>query len=201
MVQGFDDLIVSGLVILGMYPWDLDVIRKVCVPDDVNRIIRTALPPIGRQDKLMWHYERNDNYSVKSAYKLCMPIINGTSGAGLEDSLEDWVLHFLTALPLEDKEMFDTSEMGMGITIHDDREGEAISLHEALSWIKDLEFERVIIEMDVKVVVDAVNNLEIYTSVFGDIVDGCRREFRVFLQCRVERPSFVDDIPDMFCSC
>ncbi|KAL8526283.1 hypothetical protein ACS0TY_015487 [Phlomoides rotata] len=82
-------------------------------------------------------------------------------------------------------------EMGLGIIIHDDRgrhflsrshvipslyepeEGETIGLHEALSWIKDLGETRLVIEMDAKNVVDAVNGHE-YNSVFGDTVGGCK---------------------------
>ncbi|KAL8515507.1 hypothetical protein ACS0TY_014262 [Phlomoides rotata] len=86
----------------------------------------------------------------------------------------------------------DSMEMGMGIILHDDRghhflsrshvmpglyepeEGEAIGLHEALSWIKDLRVSRVVVEMDAKNVVDAVNGNEEFNSVFGDIVEGCK---------------------------
>ncbi|KAL8468232.1 hypothetical protein ACS0TY_031465 [Phlomoides rotata] len=84
--------------------------------------------------------------------------------------------------------------MGLGIIIHDSygrhiyiysrshvmsglyqpEEDEAIGLHEALSWIKDLSMHRVVIEMDVKFVVDAMNRDERLQSTYEDIVAGCR---------------------------
>ncbi|KAL8470914.1 hypothetical protein ACS0TY_033480 [Phlomoides rotata] len=86
----------------------------------------------------------------------------------------------------------DSLEMGLGVIIHDERghhlfsrshvmpglyepeEGEAIGLHEALSWIKDLGVTKVVIEMDAKNVVDAINGSVEYNSVFGDIIRGCK---------------------------
>lgn len=79
-------------------------------------------------------------------------------------------------------------KIGLGFTIHDERdnhifsrnhvmpgsykpeEGEAIGLHEALSWIKELRLERAIIEMDAKLVVDAIYNSSVSLSAFGSIV-------------------------------
>ncbi|KAL8490405.1 hypothetical protein ACS0TY_025567 [Phlomoides rotata] len=53
-------------------------------------------------------------------------------------------------------------------------EREAIGLHEAHSLIKDLGLSRVIVEMDAKLVVEAINGVVHMNSVFSDIVDGCR---------------------------
>ncbi|KAL8549271.1 hypothetical protein ACS0TY_008208 [Phlomoides rotata] len=138
-------------------------------------------------------------------------------------------------------------EMGLGIIIHDDggrhylsrsyvmsglyklEEGEAIGFHEALSWIKYLGETRVVIEMDAKIVVDAVNGHEEHNSVFGDIVVGCKsllasmsfvwvkwipRNANVMAHniAKVarnfssphfwdERPVCVDGLPDSFCTC
>ncbi|KAL8472197.1 hypothetical protein ACS0TY_029424 [Phlomoides rotata] len=83
-------------------------------------------------------------------------------------------------------------EMGFGIIIHDHmghhiysrshvmpglyepEVGETIELHEALSWIKELGLARVIVEMDAKNVVDAINGDEENNSIFGDIITGCK---------------------------
>ncbi|KAL8553592.1 hypothetical protein ACS0TY_002054 [Phlomoides rotata] len=138
-------------------------------------------------------------------------------------------------------------EMGLGIIIHDDRghhflsrshvmpglyeleEDGTIGLHEALSWIKDLGVTKVVIEMNAKNVVDAVNGHEEYNSVFGDILGGCKgllsslpfvlvkwipRDVNIMAYCIAkvamnfsspyyweERPVCVDDLLDSFCTC
>ncbi|KAL8538339.1 hypothetical protein ACS0TY_000358 [Phlomoides rotata] len=97
-----------------------------------------------------------------------------------------------------------THEMGFGFVMHNSYgthifskslnmlglysldEGEAIGLFEALGWIKELDLRNVIIEMDAKLVVDAFNARRLDTSsVFGDIIDACKRSFRTHPFCRV----------------
>lgn len=141
----------------------------------------------------------------------------------------------------------DSKEMGFVIVLHNEwgrhlfsrthvmpgtylpEEGEAIGLHEALSWIKDLGISRVIIEMDAKIVVDTVNEVISPNSILGDIVDGCKRALlnspnfsvrwiprdanvtahRLARSARsfssphywVERPTCVDGLPDISCTC
>lgn len=91
----------------------------------------------------------------------------------------------------------DSREIGFGCILHDGwgnhlfsrthvmpgsyspEESEAIGLHEALSWIKDLGITRVIIEMDAKIVVDAVNDSFSDNSILGDIIIGVRRELLI----------------------
>ncbi|KAL8522237.1 hypothetical protein ACS0TY_012394 [Phlomoides rotata] len=57
---------------------------------------------------------------------------------------------------------------------------------EALSWIKDLELKNVVIEMDVKLVVDAFNAGLVTSSVFGDIIDACKKKFRSYPFCKID---------------
>ena len=52
------------------------------------------------------------------------------------------------------------------------REGEALGLHEALSWVKRLGYQQVVFELDAKSVVDAVNS-DLHmsdVSEFGSII-------------------------------
>ncbi|KAL8496020.1 hypothetical protein ACS0TY_019945 [Phlomoides rotata] len=113
--------------------------------------------------------------------------------------------------------------------LYQPKEGEAIGLHEARSWINDLGFKRVIFEMDAKFVVDAVNGEDTPRTTYSDIVAGYRgvlkdnrgwsvvwvnREANVMAHrlaraargyCSphywVECPVFVDCLPGIFCSC
>ncbi|XVF41286.1 hypothetical protein PTKIN_Ptkin01aG0268300 [Pterospermum kingtungense] len=54
------------------------------------------------------------------------------------------------------------------------REGEAIGILEALSWVYDLGFQNVLFESDSKVVVDAINSKGEDMSEFGTIIGHCR---------------------------
>lgn len=98
----------------------------------------------------------------------------------------------------------DSNETELGVMIFDDRgkqvisrtlllvgnyrpeEGEAIMLFEALSWIKDMSLERVIIEMDAKMMVDALNMVETDNSSFGDINESCHRLLTSYSHCKVQ---------------
>lgn len=87
----------------------------------------------------------------------------------------------------------DTNEIGLGIIVRDDQgifvvtrvvrlpgklhvdEGEAMGLHEALSWIKNLGFQRVVVEMDSKLVVDGIASRDVVWTELGSILSSCRR--------------------------
>ncbi|KAL8524201.1 hypothetical protein ACS0TY_013970 [Phlomoides rotata] len=98
----------------------------------------------------------------------------------------------------------DSAEMGFGMVIRDSNgvhifsrtlamsgvyapeEGEAIGLFEALSWIKELDIRNVEIEMDAKVVVNAFYSQDSsYISVFGDIIQACKKVFISYPYCKV----------------
>jgi len=47
--------------------WDIDLIRSLFYPVDVQRILQIPIH-IGRDDVVAWHHNRNGLFSVKSAY-------------------------------------------------------------------------------------------------------------------------------------
>ena len=47
--------------------WDVDLVKSIFWPVDVNRILQISLT-LGREDCVAWHYNRNGMFSVKSAY-------------------------------------------------------------------------------------------------------------------------------------
>ncbi|XP_073137113.1 uncharacterized protein [Henckelia pumila] len=55
------------------------------------------------------------------------------------------------------------------------KEGEAMGLREALSWIRGMKFNRVIFEMDAQIVVKAFGSTKTDESEFGAIIEDCRR--------------------------
>ncbi|XP_073015730.1 uncharacterized protein [Primulina eburnea] len=86
----------------------------------------------------------------------------------------------------------DTRSMGFGMVARDNegkcigcrtmvkeglyevKEGEAMGLREALSWIREMKFNQVIFEMDAQIIVKAVNSTKVDESEFGAIIEDCR---------------------------
>lgn len=60
---------------------------------------------------------------------------------------------------------------------------EAISVREALSWLKNLDYPNIIMESDALVVVDALNNSEPDSSCFGIVDDDCKILAMDFSSC------------------
>ncbi|XP_073283689.1 uncharacterized protein [Primulina huaijiensis] len=54
------------------------------------------------------------------------------------------------------------------------KEGEAMSLLEALSWVRRLGLKKVYFELDAKVVVEAIKSSDVGISEFGSIVQSCK---------------------------
>ena len=47
--------------------WDIDLLRSIFCPADVQNILQIPLSP-GREDVVAWHYNRSGMFSVRSAY-------------------------------------------------------------------------------------------------------------------------------------
>ncbi|KAL8459186.1 hypothetical protein ACS0TY_036598 [Phlomoides rotata] len=56
VIEGFEDLLVNDLIIPGTWLWDVALIREVFIDDDVDRILKTAISPIGFTDKSCWSH-------------------------------------------------------------------------------------------------------------------------------------------------
>lgn len=54
----------------GEKSWDVDLIKHVCHPLDVEEILKINLSPYQDEDFLAWHYEKSGIFSVRSAYRL-----------------------------------------------------------------------------------------------------------------------------------
>jgi len=52
--------------------WNEQVIRKVFSVDIADKILHTPLIHQVEEDRIIWKEERNDRYSVSSAYRLCV---------------------------------------------------------------------------------------------------------------------------------
>ncbi|KAL8533137.1 hypothetical protein ACS0TY_009404 [Phlomoides rotata] len=72
----------------------------------------------------------------------------------------------------------DAGSLMVGRTLHfpgfwRSDEAEIIGLHAALSWLKNLDFHVIEMEMDAKVVVDAINARHFDSTPFGKDVRAC----------------------------
>ncbi|KAL8458018.1 hypothetical protein ACS0TY_035771 [Phlomoides rotata] len=76
IIEGFEYLVVNDLLIPGTRLWDLPLIQEVFLEEDVDRILKTPVSPIGYLDAYVWHFERNGKYSEKSGYKLVERLVS-----------------------------------------------------------------------------------------------------------------------------
>ncbi|KAJ9560185.1 LOW QUALITY PROTEIN: hypothetical protein OSB04_005345 [Centaurea solstitialis] len=49
--------------------WNVDLIHQLFCPRDCAKILQIPLPSVSREDKLIWHWTQDGNYSVKSSYR------------------------------------------------------------------------------------------------------------------------------------
>lgn len=53
--------------------WNVHLLKQVFWDQEVEAIVQIPLLSLANHDRLIWHYERNGKYSVKSGYRLaCM---------------------------------------------------------------------------------------------------------------------------------
>lgn len=66
---------VADFIVQDTCCWNLEKLNLVFNSDEVKRITRTTIPPPGVEDKLVWHFSRDEKYTVKSAYKLAAQLL------------------------------------------------------------------------------------------------------------------------------
>ncbi|CAN1279111.1 Putative ribonuclease H protein At1g65750 [Linum perenne] len=63
---------VCDLLRHGRLEWDVDLITSLFNDRDAMMILSLPLPRRGGVDKLLWHFSKNDIYSVRSGYRVAM---------------------------------------------------------------------------------------------------------------------------------
>ncbi|KAL5760883.1 hypothetical protein ACOSQ2_019721 [Xanthoceras sorbifolium] len=63
--------------------WNVPMLEHNCLPKDVVVIISLPLSLLWPSNSLLWHYDKWDMYSVKSAYKVALSSLTNPSGSGL----------------------------------------------------------------------------------------------------------------------
>ncbi|KAL8463261.1 hypothetical protein ACS0TY_034052 [Phlomoides rotata] len=75
---------------------------------------------------------------------------------------------------LDDNEEFIACKSFVILGVYAVELGEAIGVYEALSWIKGLGMERVVVKMDAKLVFDGVTGVPESRSIFGNVIETCK---------------------------
>ncbi|KAL5762390.1 hypothetical protein ACOSP7_018654 [Xanthoceras sorbifolium] len=65
-----EDLMVSSLIHLPSHSWDLDKLDQFFVAADRDSILKIPLSIGDCKDSLVWHFNKNGEYSVKSGYRV-----------------------------------------------------------------------------------------------------------------------------------
>jgi len=73
------NLRVSDCLMSNQKSWNLPFLHSVFNQQVVEHIVNTPLYPSVREDRLIWKKENNGDYSVRSAYRLCMNELLDTS--------------------------------------------------------------------------------------------------------------------------
>ncbi|XP_045801294.1 uncharacterized protein LOC123895120 [Trifolium pratense] len=94
--EGMYNLFVRDLMIDNYKALNVTKIRMLFTVQVAERIIATPLIGSVYVDKMVWEYERNESYFVKSGYKLAMKCIFRNDKYHVEDEVEDDVHTFFT---------------------------------------------------------------------------------------------------------
>ncbi|KAK0591707.1 hypothetical protein LWI29_006682 [Acer saccharum] len=70
--------------------WNINLLRNTFVADDVDLIL--SIPPASPSvnDSLLWHFEKDGRYSVRSGYRVGRFLSGTPSSSGLDESISWW---------------------------------------------------------------------------------------------------------------
>ena len=72
-----NDLLVHDLRIPGTNEWDAELIQELFLPDDVNSILSLPAGHSNTADRLVWNFEKNGLFSVRSGYRIAFSQLFG----------------------------------------------------------------------------------------------------------------------------
>lgn len=62
-------------MISGSNIWNQDLIEAILSEVDIVKVLRTSIAPQGNRDSLVYHFNKDGNYSMKYVYKLASSIV------------------------------------------------------------------------------------------------------------------------------
>ncbi|KAJ9556757.1 hypothetical protein OSB04_011371 [Centaurea solstitialis] len=76
--------------------WNVDLIHQLLCPRDCAKILQIPFPSVSREDKLIWHWTQDGNYSVKSRYRTITETLAPTRHLFVNG---DWKLNWKSNIP------------------------------------------------------------------------------------------------------
>ncbi|KAL5739883.1 hypothetical protein ACOSQ2_029063 [Xanthoceras sorbifolium] len=75
--------LLEGVLVVGLIgesgSWSEEIVRRYFIPEEAEAILSIPLSRNSRMDSIMWHYDKREEFSVKSAYKIAQLHQNGVS--------------------------------------------------------------------------------------------------------------------------
>jgi hypothetical protein len=73
---------VSQLMVPGRREWDVQLLKSVFYPHDVQEVLKVRLSERVPEDHVVWFYETSGIFTVRSAYRLAVSLDtpNGSQG-------------------------------------------------------------------------------------------------------------------------
>lgn len=66
---------VNSLIDFNGGGWNVDLVTNVFSPRDATEILKIPLVNMHGEDKVIWRFDKKGQYSVKSAYRVCMEVL------------------------------------------------------------------------------------------------------------------------------
>ncbi|XP_074347622.1 uncharacterized protein LOC141686487 [Apium graveolens] len=192
-----EHMTVNGLISMDGREWDSDIITELCNERDVSLIYQVPIPMRIRSDSWFWIHEEKgvffckiENFLRRVARAQETKKKHHTNSTVQQKTWskppEGWIKINIDVACYTGRD-----NIGVGCVVRDDRgvfqrarsnqigglrkprEAEALSMREALSWVKGRRASKYIFETDSKLLVDAFHAIE-GRSMFDTIVEDCR---------------------------
>lgn len=79
--------------------WKEDVIVQHFIEDDAARILRIPLRRISQPDQLIWHFDKDGNYSIKSGYQIALKLKYSGIASSSGNSKTHWEFIWSKEIP------------------------------------------------------------------------------------------------------
>ncbi|CAN1849725.1 Putative ribonuclease H protein At1g65750 [Linum perenne] len=71
-VGGLEELRVADVFIPGVREWDAELVRDLFSEEETEEVLSIPVTSLGGEDKRVWHYSKNGEYTVKSGYHVLL---------------------------------------------------------------------------------------------------------------------------------
>lgn len=79
--------------------WDAEKLNQCFRQDDIETILKIPLPKEQSENKVMWHFDKREEYSVKSGYQLALKMKFPNEASTSDSSSKQWKVLWSLDLP------------------------------------------------------------------------------------------------------